>query len=73
MAAGRTQALTKCQIDATCDSVLQPKLPTNGSFYISAFSTYDNENAYLVGINPSELRAALDEQRARPNIVLSQS
>jgi len=33
----------------------------NGNFYISAFSMYDNENAYLVGINPSELRAALDE------------
>ena len=33
----------------------------NGNFYISAFSMYDNENAYLVGINPSELRAALNE------------
>ena len=33
----------------------------NGNFYISAFSMYDNENAYLVGINPSELRAALDK------------
>ena len=33
----------------------------NGNFYISAFSMYDDENAYLVGINPSELRVALDE------------
>ena len=33
----------------------------NGDSYISAFSMYDDENAYLVGINPSELRAAIDE------------
>ena len=33
----------------------------SGNFYISAFSMYDNENAYLIGINPSELRTALNK------------
>jgi hypothetical protein len=33
----------------------------NGNFYISAFSMYFNQNLYPFGINPSELRAGLDE------------
>ena len=31
---------------------------SNGSFYISAFSMYDSENAYLVGINPDQIRSS---------------
>jgi hypothetical protein len=30
----------------------------SGSFYISAFSMYDDENAYLIGIDPDRIRSA---------------
>lgn len=29
-----------------------------GNFYISAFSMYDDENAYLVGLNPEQIRSS---------------
>jgi len=28
-----------------------------GNFYISAFSMYDSENAYLIGLNPEQIRS----------------
>ena len=30
----------------------------DGSFYISSFSMYDSENAYLIGLNPEQIRSA---------------
>lgn len=30
----------------------------DGNFYISSFSMYDSENAYLIGLNPEQIRAA---------------
>ena len=33
----------------------------DGNFYISSFSMYDNENVYLIGVNPSQLRAAVNQ------------
>ena len=30
----------------------------DGTFYISSFSMYDSENAYPIGLNPEQIRAA---------------
>ena len=31
---------------------------SDGNFYISAFSMYDSENAYLIGLNPDQIRSS---------------
>ena len=32
---------------------------SEGNFYIAAFSMYDSENVYLIGLNPEQIRSSL--------------